>query len=496
MSSPVLYRSYQIFCGAWRQRYVILLPMLILPIIGGLVSMMSAPKYKSHMSFLVQETGKDNPYLSDLSVETNLKGRMSGLKTLLHSRHILTQVVQELHQANDKPAADEKPLSESELEYRISVLSSAIQVHLAGANLISIVMYSDAPNNMKYTLDIVGKHFVQALLAPAQSSISNSEQFLAHQIEQLEKSLREAEQKMADYKSTHADELPASHQANMARLREAQSLLAEKSTELAGAKLVMTNLQNKMLEMDPVLADVENNLVKLKSQLSQLRTRYTEKHRNVKAVLSQIERMELQRKKLFIQRPVDPEAIERFWSTKTDPLSGELSLTQISALQQEQQKIKRLTEEVAHLSESIIGLEDMVRAFGRNEKILRELQRNIGVKSKVYEDLLERFEKAKVSRALGDFEARDRIKVIDKPFNPIRPLNLPMAAFIIIGIVGGLFTGISFAVVNELMNSRIYYPEQIELVTGNGVIAQLPDFQHNPLADLADNGTVTLEASA
>lgn len=491
MASPLLSRSYQILCGAWRQRYVILMPMLILPLLGALVSVLSAPKYKSHMSFLVQETGKDNPYLSDLSVETNLKGRMSGLTTLLHSRHILTQVVQELHDS-------EEPLEERELERRISVLSSAIQVHLAGANLISIVMFSDEPGNMKHTLDIVGKHFISALLAPAQSSISNSEQFLRQELTQLEQSLRQSEQEMADYKSTHADELPESHQVNIARLREAQTLLSEKSTELAGAKLVMTNLQSKVLEMDPVLADLESKLVELKSELSQLKTRYTDKHRKVIAVKAQLKRLEQQRGELIESRPVSADAIERFWSlrqgTKTDPMSGELSLSQVTALQQEQQKIKRLSEEVTHLKGDIAELQERVSAFGRNEKILRELERNIEVKSKVYKDLLERFEKAKVSRALGDFEARDRIKLIDKPFNPIRPLNLPMVAFVIFGLVGGMFAGISFAVINELMNSALYYPEQIEQITEQGVIARLPDFQQCPLKELS-GGPLTLEAS-
>ena len=44
MSSPLLTRSYQILSGAWRQRYVIMLPILILPLVGALVSMLSAPK--------------------------------------------------------------------------------------------------------------------------------------------------------------------------------------------------------------------------------------------------------------------------------------------------------------------------------------------------------------------------------------------------------------------------------------------------------------------
>ena len=133
------------------------------------------------------------------------------------------------------------------------------------------------------------------------------------------------------------------------------------------------------------------------------------------------------------------------------------------------------------MQQNIDVLKARVQAYGQNEKVLREMEREINVKSSVYEDLLERYEKAQVSRSLGEFEAKDRIKVIDKPFDPVKPLNLPLVVFVIIGVVGGLFTGISFAVVNELMNNKLYSLEQIEEITGVSVIARLPNFSQNPI---------------
>jgi polysaccharide chain length determinant protein (PEP-CTERM system associated) len=481
MASQLLARSYNIMAGAWRQRYNLLLPIVILPIIAIVVSLLSTPRYQSHMSFLVQETGKDNPYLTDLAVATNLKARMSGLKTLLHSRHILTRVVEEL-------STSKQPVGEVEMEYQIGLLSSAITVNLIGSNLINIVMHSDDPNNMKATLAAVSKHFISTLLAPAQSSISSSEVFLSQQIKQLEESLRTAEEKMAQYKSNHADELPESHLHNIARLRRSQTLLEEKQVQLAGANLVIGNLQNKVLELDPVLAELETNLVKFRADLAMKRARYTDQHSSVRALLRKIGRLEKQRQQLFKKQPVSSQDIERFWSIRQSATAqngtSDLLMSQISALQQEQQTIKRLSEEISHLQSNIVVLEKRVRAFGKNEKTLRELQREINVKSRVYEDLLERYEKARVSRSLGEFEAKDRIKVIDKPFNPLRPLNLPLPVFVIFGLVGGLLTGISFAVIFELMNNKLYAIEQIEQITGVGVIARLPNFEQDPQLSL------------
>jgi hypothetical protein len=44
------------------------------------------------MSILIQEPGKLNPFLEDLTVKTNLKDRMEALRALLTSRHVLVGV--------------------------------------------------------------------------------------------------------------------------------------------------------------------------------------------------------------------------------------------------------------------------------------------------------------------------------------------------------------------------------------------------------------------
>jgi uncharacterized protein involved in exopolysaccharide biosynthesis len=222
------------------------------------------------------------------------------------------------------------------------------------------------------------------------------------------------------------------------------------------------------------------------------RAKYTDRHSSVRAVLRQIKRLEEERLRLFKKETVSSEEIERFWSiqqpSSPDGSSG-LLMSQIRGLQEEQQTFRRLKEEISLIKKNIKVLELRVRSFGKNEKILRELQREINVKSKVYEDLLERYEKAQITRSLGEFEAKDRIKVIDKPFNPIRPLNLPLAIFIIFGVVGGIFTGISFAIINELMNNKLYTIEQIELITKVKVIARLPHFKE----DIPVTATVVTE---
>ena len=87
--NTVSYRILIILAGGWRRRYAIAVPILVLPLIGLLIGVLSPKHYSSHTSMLIQETAKMNPFLEDLAVSAMLKDRIDALKTLLHSRHIL-----------------------------------------------------------------------------------------------------------------------------------------------------------------------------------------------------------------------------------------------------------------------------------------------------------------------------------------------------------------------------------------------------------------------
>lgn len=93
--NPITDKAFSILSGAWRRRYVIALPIIILPVLGLMVGVFSPKHYSSHTSMLIQETAKMNPFLEDLAVSSMLKERMAALQTLLHSRHILGAVAEE-----------------------------------------------------------------------------------------------------------------------------------------------------------------------------------------------------------------------------------------------------------------------------------------------------------------------------------------------------------------------------------------------------------------
>ena len=234
--------------AGWRRRYLIMVPVLLMPFVGLSVGFLSAKKYETSTTILFQEASEHNPFLEDLAIATNLRSRMEALNALLHSRHILASVAWQRELLN-------KEMDEQEKARVIAELSKALKAKLVGDNLIKISYQAEEKNHMKETLSMVSMRFVERVLAPQRSSIIQSESFLAEELEGRRADLQTAEKALAVYRNEFASELPTLHSANVARLSELKGFQAERRIELEGAKAAQAALLCAYLK--PILWSVK-----------------------------------------------------------------------------------------------------------------------------------------------------------------------------------------------------------------------------------------------
>ncbi|WP_315983392.1 hypothetical protein [Aliamphritea spongicola] len=206
---------------------------------------------------------------------------MEALNALLHSRHILAGVAWKMELLNED-------MDEQEKATIISELSKSLKCQLVGENLIRITYTSEDKTTMKETLSTVSMFFVERVLAPQRSSIAQSETFLAQELEQRSKDLITAETALAEYKNRFASELPTLHSANVARLSALKGLLGERRIELDGAKAAQASLAIRLSQTNPVVGKIEEAIVNVMAELTQLRARYTDNHSKVQSVLAHL----------------------------------------------------------------------------------------------------------------------------------------------------------------------------------------------------------------
>jgi len=475
MTTSIIINIHLILAAIWRHRYLIVFPVIALPIIAVIICFISPRNWQTHTTILVQESAKMNPFLEDLSVSTDLENRMTALDTLLHSRHTLINVAQDLSLIDEETTDFQK-------DQLVKKLSSELKVKLVGKDLVKLIYQTDSPEKIVDILVAVRQRFLEKLLAPELSAIDASESFLTSQLKLKNDDLQKAEFKLANFKQYNAEHLPRLYNANSSRFSQLSMLLEQRKIELSGAIAAKRTIRTRLAQVDPVMSEIEQNIVETKSELAILRSRYTDRHSKVQTSLRKLSQLEderqIQSKASYKINEVD---LNRLWEIASSMQDGEvdnnqnlLLVSQLQELQLADSHVEKIKEEINSIEKQTTALKSSLAGTGEMERQLLELERNLKVKRGLYSDLLYRFEKAKITGALGKFEQPERIKIIDEPYKPSSPTNFPLSIFLLAGIIGGISLGCGLALFAEITDTSIRAKYQLELITLTPVITRLP----------------------
>nr|WP_087026258.1 sugar transporter [Thaumasiovibrio subtropicus] len=466
---------YPVLQALWKYRYLILMPILLLPFIAVFINSLKPKNYYSHTTILVQETALMNPFLEDLSISFNLEERMEALRVMIHSRYILNEVIETLALA--------PPDSPNAQSYMRSKLSGNLKLTLAGSDLIKIGLSWDKPDQMAPILNAVSTQFLERLQAPGKTSVASSEEFLEVQLRDTQRELELAEETLADFKRDNIDNLPQIQGTQTQNVAQLEGQLRETELTLMQAETEKEALKSRLIKSNPIMALLEEELIKAEAKLTILRARYTDNHSEVKAVLRRVNTLRHESQRLIDkQQNLTEEELNQLWTVATNvsedegAISRPLLISQLEQYQQAESQIEALQQKRTILEEQIIRLTEKRSASAELEKELKSLERNFDVKEKIYNRLLERYEMAQVTGQLGRFEEQDKLKIIDTPYTPSLPTNWPWWVSFILGTIGGVGLGLSLATFMVLIDTRVYSSVQVSRVANVPTLGRVPAF--------------------
>lgn len=132
-------------------------------------------------------------------------------------------------------------------------------------------------------------------------------------------------------------------------------------------------------------------------------------------------------------------------------------------------EISQLETEMETLNQQYQGLS--ARAANISER-LSSAKQAIDTKEKAYTDLLLQYDLARSGNVMRS--SSHSLLISNPAVLPTRPSNLSSTIFIGLGGVIGLLLGLTLAFLVDNLDTKIYSPEQIENITKNPILAQIP----------------------
>jgi uncharacterized protein involved in exopolysaccharide biosynthesis len=305
------------YLGMLRRRLkVILIPALLAPLAGFIVSYAFAPKYTSQSTVLVEGQKVPDSYVQSV-ITADFIQRVQSLSQEVLSPSRLRPVIESLGLA--KPEDENKLISDIQQNMQVqpvitAMSAAAAQAGIAGAKKKKSsatdepvpgfnVEYTDSnPARAQKICNAMTSLIVDENLRSRASVAQGTTEFLSRQVEDAKRALDEQDAKLATFKKQYMGQLPGDIDNNM-RMLMALNTQLDASTQTLGRAQQDKAYTESMLSQQIAAwksslsstnpQTLETQLTQLQAQLLQLQARYTDDYPDViktKADIAEVEK--------------------------------------------------------------------------------------------------------------------------------------------------------------------------------------------------------------
>jgi polysaccharide biosynthesis transport protein len=478
------------YLGIVRRRHLhFLIPLLLGWVAVWGSSWVLKPVYRSGTLILVEQPTMPKDYVTP-NVNDDLQDRLRSITQQILSRTRLLHIVDQLNlyaDANGHLTDDDK----------VEGMRKKIEIELVrdAQNRVSSfnVSYSaHDPHIAQQVTSELTNLFISENLEVRQQQSEGTTKFLETQLESARQTLSDQEQKIREFKGQHIGELPAQVGSNLQILSGLQAQLQNEGDALNTAKqqrIYLETLVNQYhsLQGAPKSANgsqnvglpaIDEQLDKLKSQLADLSSHYTDRHPDVRKIKQQIAETEKTRDRIIADlkaksaQPEDSNASATDPSAMGDPSSPMVQLQ--GQLQSNRAEIANRERAVADLKAKVLDYQARLNQEPVREQQLSDLTRGYEQSKANYDELLKKKNESAMATSMELLQQGERFRIIDPPSLPVKPDFPNRLKFCGIGLGLGLALGFLVAGAFEMMDDRIYDEKDLQKLLPISVISEIP----------------------
>jgi polysaccharide chain length determinant protein (PEP-CTERM system associated) len=441
--------------------------------------------YRSGTQILVEQPTVPQQFVVS-NIAGNLQDRLDTITQQILSRTRLLHIIDSLNLY----VSERQRWTPDELVERMRKDIEIELVHSPGQQLTSFNVYysSKDPHVAQQVTSELTNLFISENLEVRQEQSENTTQFLASQLEESRQVLAEQEQKVREFNQRHLGELPGQLQSNLQILSGYQNQLRAEQDALERAKQQNVYLDSlltqyrslqgsgKTGDAAPVgLPALDQELNRLRAQLADLLSHYTDRHPDVRKVKEQIAQDEKMKQQILADLKTQASAPEapapRDEATIKDAtpmaeLQGQLKVNQIE-IANRQRAIETLKVEIAEYQTRLNQAPVM-------EQQLADLTRGYDQSRVNYNSLLAKKNDSEMATNLERRQQGEHFRILDPPSLPLKPYSPDRLKLSGIGLFVGLALGLLLSAGAEFFDGRIYSEEELRKMIPGDVMCEIP----------------------
>lgn len=459
-----------------RRRHVyFLLPLLLGWLVVWGASWLLPTMYKSSTLILVEEPTMPSSYVAP-NVSQNLQDRLQSISQQILSRTRLLSVIDKVGLYPAQKSPDDK----------VDAMRKDISVDLVRDNrnqeitAFRVSFSAQDPQLAQRVTNELTQLFISESNRVRQEQSEGTTNFLAQQLEDARIALAAQEAKVKQFEAAHEGALPTQQASNLQILAGLQGQLQNQQDSLNTAKQQRVYFQTLIEQYKNLHASgrsvdggpsevgaIDGELARLKSQLTDLKSRYTDSYPDVQKLKAQIADTERQRQALLA-------------APKTSSKQG--SDVESTPLLQLQSQLQANQLEIASRERAISGLEARINEYQARlnsapatEQQLAELTRGYEQSKANYDDLFKKKNASAMATSMEQLQQGERFTMLDPPSLPVKPDFPNRLKFCGLGVMAGAALGLLVVFLFEFLDDRMHSEKEIKALLEFNVLAEIPE---------------------
>jgi polysaccharide chain length determinant protein (PEP-CTERM system associated) len=476
------YKPEDVLQIAWRHKWMIVLPFLLVTLGATFYAMTMPDRYRSDTTILVVPQRVPENFVRS-TVTTPLEDRLQSISQQILGRTRLERIILDL----DLYAQQRRT---GIMEDIVEQMRRDITMRTVRGDAFQVAYVSENPRTAMLVAERLASLFIEENLRDREVLAEGTNQFLESQLEEARRKLVETEQRLEAYRRQYSGQLPDQVASNLQVLSNAQMQLQALGESLNRDRDRRLVLERQIGELnspefieslpagppgsDPTMiagASAALQLEAARNTLRMLEMRLKPEHPDI---------VRMKRLIADLEKKAAAEAAERPLSETARPATPAEAARQnrLRALRAELENLDRQIAEKQRDERNrqavIAAYEGRVNAAPSRETELIALTRDYSTLQWRYTDLLAKREDAQIAANLERRQIGEQFRIIDAARLPVRPFSPNRPRFIALASFAGLGLGFGLVALIEYRDRTLKTDEDVLVSLALPVIALIP----------------------